>query len=271
MEASTIWAIGDLHSDVHCARSWVDRTGLISNLAHDARLWEWTDPSAHLIFMGDYIDKGPYALQVLQFVKQLTDRFPHHVTALMGNHEVHLLLDRSRPAGYRYLDYPYGVAHPMQYLDWLPSDKRASNSTRAVHAILDGLLTVYSRGMYRSISMTSAGPKSITRLVPDEEQQLVASELERWQTSYLDGVRTGSALGDWLHRLPVTARWADTLFVHGGVPYSLLDHLTPHGLEALNHPISQDGNPRLRSDEELEGPILELTEVRSPHPLPCVY
>lgn len=263
--ARLLWAIGDLHGDALCARYWVRRTGLVRQLEQPAHRWEWADPAARLIFMGDYIDKGPYARQVLQFVKDLTDRFPEKVTALMGNHEANLLLDRSKPAGYRYFEYPYGVAHPMQYLEWLPASEPVSNNSEALRAIFDALLTVYSKGLYRSTAMTPSGRKSIARLVPDSQKDLVATALEHWQESYLDSVRTGSPLGDWMHRLPVTVRAADTLFVHGGLPFSLLhQHLrSREELEALN---GEGGSPALRSEEALGGTLHELLEVASPPP-----
>lgn len=180
-----VWAIGDLHGDVECARYWVGRSGLVSRLEGPASSWQWTDPSSRLLFLGDYLDKGPHALQVLTFVKQLTERFPEGVSALMGNHEASLLLDRSRPAGYRYLEHAYGVAHPGQYLDWLLDEQRSRNSSLALQAIYEGLLTVYSKGMYRTVAMTPRGSRSITRLLPASERQIVEEELERWQASYL--------------------------------------------------------------------------------------
>ncbi len=44
--------------------------------------------------MGDYVDKGPTAKQVVEFVKDLTTTFPTKVTAILGNHELELLRDR---------------------------------------------------------------------------------------------------------------------------------------------------------------------------------
>ena len=82
-----VYVIGDIHGDVYCARYWVNRTGLIAEK-------KWTDTTSSLIFLGDYIDKGPTSRQTLEFVKSLTDQFPDHVTAILGNHEIELLRDR---------------------------------------------------------------------------------------------------------------------------------------------------------------------------------
>ena len=53
--ASRIVAIGDLHGDVTCAMHWIRRTQLVNNFSSARESWRWRDPSAHLIFMGDYI------------------------------------------------------------------------------------------------------------------------------------------------------------------------------------------------------------------------
>ena len=111
--ASTIWAIGDLHSDVQCARFWIQRTNLIGNLTVPEtgewlprERWHWRDGHAHLVFLGDYIDKGPTARDTLALVRSVQERFPQYVTALLGNHELNLLIDRAKGRGEaRYFDY----------------------------------------------------------------------------------------------------------------------------------------------------------------------
>ena len=126
-----VWAIGDLHADSLCARRWVAHTRLVRNLQLPAPHWEWANPAAALIFMGDYIDKGPHARTTLDFVSALTERFPTRVTALMGNHELNLLLDRAKAGadgGQRYLEYAYAAAHPSQYLQWLREEHSGHNA-----------------------------------------------------------------------------------------------------------------------------------------------
>jgi serine/threonine protein phosphatase 1 len=46
----------------------------------------------HLVFLGDYIDRGPDSAAVLKTVSRLHWAEPEHVTCLMGNHE-RMLLD----------------------------------------------------------------------------------------------------------------------------------------------------------------------------------
>ena len=69
---------------------------------------------ATLVFMGDYVDKGPTAKQVVELVKDLTTTFPSKVTAILGNHELELLRDRDAritPVE-RYSSYSYATVHP---------------------------------------------------------------------------------------------------------------------------------------------------------------
>ena len=121
------------------------RTGLIANLTYESgewqprELWHWKDKESELVFMGDYIDKGPSAKDTLALVRSVQERFPEHVTALLGNHELNLLLDRGKARGEpRYFDYTYGVAHPLQYMDWLPPRAHVSSSGDAAAAGMAG-------------------------------------------------------------------------------------------------------------------------------------
>ena len=121
--STSVYVIGDIHGDAKCAVSWVNRTGLILNLIDDSKnedlpiykrlreptMWTWADSSSTLVFMGDYVDKGPLSRFVIEFVKSLTDKFPDRVTALLGNHELELLHDRELQPVRRYMSYPYAT------------------------------------------------------------------------------------------------------------------------------------------------------------------
>jgi Calcineurin-like phosphoesterase len=104
----TIYAIGDLHGDVECARQWVARTNVLrrSDEATTAAATTtsddetngplvWRDDNTRLVFLGDYVDKGITAKQTVKYVKYLTETYPDYVTAIMGNHELELLRDRT--------------------------------------------------------------------------------------------------------------------------------------------------------------------------------
>ena len=236
MIAESVWAVGDLHGNVGCARHWVQRTGLLNNVSAPPELWTWMDAGGKLIFLGDYIDKGPDSRAVMEFVRALTTRFPKRVTALLGNHELNLLMDRTQDRGDRYLEFGYAAAHPGQYSSWLPeTDPASSDVVRALHA---ALLLVYQRGMQGEVQMTPDGPRSIVQFVqPPTLRATVSTELGRWQTAYLRGVSTRSPLGSWLHR-PLTAFLADTVFVHGGIAPGLLTRRLPATRSAPSRPLN---------------------------------
>jgi len=69
-----IFAVGDIHG---CAEA-LER--LLEKLPVD---WE----SDLLIFLGDYIDRGPEPRRALEMVMDLQERYPERVIALLGNHE----------------------------------------------------------------------------------------------------------------------------------------------------------------------------------------
>ena len=141
---SSVFVIGDLHGDAMCAVSWVNRTGLIANLLRDEEIssplplferlndpsnWTWTNDKATLVFMGDYVDKGPTARQTVEFVRDLTLTFPMYVTAILGNHELELLRDRDAriaPAE-RYSAYSYATVHPGDYHNYIIPDRQRHN------------------------------------------------------------------------------------------------------------------------------------------------
>ena len=229
---NAVYAIGDTHGDVRCARYWVNRTGLVKDDSDGLR---WTDPSSSLVFLGDYLDKGPESRWTAEYVKSLTDRFPDRVHALLGNHELEVLRDRTdrvfggkgTPVGYFQLGY--SSIHPAEYLNFLePTDRDHEKDTLAVEALYNASIEAYGRGLYRSTYMvpdeTIEG--SILRLVPagddknsnvDNLRSLVGERLRLYQTRYLDALRTGTVLGTWLEQRPVIAVVGDTMFVHGGV------------------------------------------------------
>lgn len=86
-----------------------------------------------LVFLGDYIDRGPDSAGVVRFVRTLQSEAPEHVVTLMGNHEAWALavLDRDAPVSSWLLNggaatlESYGVYDvddlPRAHLDWMRS------------------------------------------------------------------------------------------------------------------------------------------------------
>ena len=68
------YAIGDLQGCLLQTKSLIKKIQAVS-------------PDAHLVFLGDVVNRGPSSLQTLRFVRALGDR----ATVLLGNHDLHLL------------------------------------------------------------------------------------------------------------------------------------------------------------------------------------
>lgn len=90
------YAVGDVHGRIDKLHVLLD---LLKAQAH---------PTASLILVGDYVDRGDQTAQVLQVLHQMqTNSAPGTMTCLRGNHEAMLLafLDRPERNGARWLRY----------------------------------------------------------------------------------------------------------------------------------------------------------------------
>ena len=216
-----VFTIGDLHGDLGCAIAAVELTGLVvGDLTRMSHRWTWTDLTAKIVFVGDYIDRGPQSKGVLELVMTLQVRFPNHVIALLGNHEIEALLDRDRVRDRRQLvvHYPSSYVNLYELQNWVPHDTIIDETRDAVGAIYRALLDrVY--GESRSyVTISPNGPNSIVDLVePKSFRPIVRRELERLQQAYIDGF--SGEIGKWLEQMPITHTSDDgkLLFVHGGI------------------------------------------------------
>ncbi|MGB3605344.1 MAG: metallophosphoesterase [Gordonia sp. (in: high G+C Gram-positive bacteria)] len=64
-----------------------DTHGCLDELRDALTKVDLSDPSTHLVLLGDYVDRGPDSAGVLAAVKALCDAHPDQVTPLAGNHE----------------------------------------------------------------------------------------------------------------------------------------------------------------------------------------
>jgi serine/threonine protein phosphatase 1 len=132
-----IYAVGDIH-------------GMLDKLQKlIARCEEHADGRPMtLIFLGDYIDRGPEVAGVVGCLIELERKSPERVIPLMGNHEMMALavIDGAMPerswllqGGAATLE-SYGVSHardlPSEHLDWLDTLRLAYDDGRRffVHA-----------------------------------------------------------------------------------------------------------------------------------------
>jgi len=72
--ADRTFAIGDIHGDLDALETLFDRLPAL-------------DATDTVVFLGDYIDRGPSSAGVVAWVRAFTRRTPARVVALRGNHE----------------------------------------------------------------------------------------------------------------------------------------------------------------------------------------
>ncbi len=75
--------IGDIHGYAEPLKRLLEKLGYIQTDSN------WRHPNRKVIFVGDYIDRGPAIRETLQIVKGMTDT--DNAIALMGNHEYNAL------------------------------------------------------------------------------------------------------------------------------------------------------------------------------------
>jgi len=218
---TTIWAIGDLHGDAMCARYWLNRTGLI-----DSETDAWKGSTSKLVFVGDYVDKGPTSLETVQLVKSLEERYSN-VVALMGNHELEVLNDRLPPEQRRRYWYqlPYSTVHPDDMLSYAPENEVTADTHRALDILYDlALDEIYGKNQFRSVDFSPYGEKSICNLIEDEaESKMVREELDKLQNYYINSYSSDTELGQWVEKRPITHIHEDLIFLHGGINPQIMD------------------------------------------------
>jgi protein phosphatase len=68
-----VYIIGDIHGDIH------DLIRILSEIGDPGK--------CQILFLGDYIDRGGFSVEVVIFLFTLLCKFPGHVYTLRGNHE----------------------------------------------------------------------------------------------------------------------------------------------------------------------------------------
>jgi serine/threonine protein phosphatase 1 len=115
-DGTTLYAIGDLHGRADLLELLIDKIKSDRMGAHDR---------AELIFLGDYIDRGPDSVAVIDRILELQHDPAFSVTTLKGNHESTALQFLADPAvgqlwcrmGGRQTLLSYGVCPPVASSD----------------------------------------------------------------------------------------------------------------------------------------------------------
>lgn len=98
--------IGDIHG--HCTTL----QKMLTQLGYAEQEGVWQHPTRKIIFVGDYIDRGPQIKETLELVKRMTDA--GHAIALMGNHEYNAVAYATQGGSGDYLR-SHDAAHNKQH------------------------------------------------------------------------------------------------------------------------------------------------------------
>jgi hypothetical protein len=169
--ASRIVAIGDVHGAFEQFERILQAAGLIDDRER------WSGGSAHLVQLGDVVDRGPDSRKALDLLRRLeteAERAGGAVHALLGNHEVARILGDLR------------FATPGEYAAFSTTD---------------------SQGV-RDRYISSTKPEQRDQLLKDMPLGLLEMRAAFG--------RQGS-YGEWLRKRDGVVKINDVLFVHGGI------------------------------------------------------
>jgi len=111
--------VGDTHGDLATTREI---------------LAEYFKPGYTLVFLGDYVDRGPESLANLTLLLRKKQEAPEHLVLLMGNHECYRV-QRFLPANFWERISKNRQDHFAELLSWLPYAAWSTNGLLAVHGV----------------------------------------------------------------------------------------------------------------------------------------
>ncbi|CAM3511915.1 metallophosphoesterase [Deinococcus frigens] len=237
-----LWVIGDIHGAYGKLRATLWQAGLID---FDGG---WTAADAHLVFLGDYVDRGPQGTEVIRLIRSLevqAAEFGGAVTALLGNHEVMLLAallfghsDLDDALGFReYWQNNGGQARDLALLD--PGDLAWLEARPAVAQIGSWLLVHADSPMYLRLGESTGAVNAHVRAL------LLERDADAWGAflnAFADRLAFALNGGEKTARRMLRTFGGDHL-AHGHTPvYVLLD-------EYLHGPALDAGAPILYADK----------------------
>ncbi|MEZ4517644.1 MAG: metallophosphoesterase [Chloroflexota bacterium] len=113
--------IGDVHGHIEKLERVLCSAGLIDADNH------WTGKDSTLWFMGDYFDRGPDGIAVIDLIMRLQNEAPAtggFVGAILGNHDVHIL------AAHEFGDAPDGSRQGSFLASWHANGGEDNDLTR---------------------------------------------------------------------------------------------------------------------------------------------
>jgi hypothetical protein len=227
-------AIGDVHGDFNDFCAILQHVGLIDDQRH------WTGGKATLVQLGDLIDRGPKARQVLDLMMSLEEQAPKaggRVVALLGNHEVMNLIG----------DLRYVTAE--NYASFADSDSEKRQKAAYQEYV--------------------AWRKSHQQLLAEVYNPVLPETEAEWMMKHPPGFlehreafSPKGNYGKWLRLRSALAKIGGVIFLHGGISPSLI----PLKLDDINARIRSeiqqyDDVRRYLMDENILLPFFTLQET----------
>jgi hypothetical protein len=117
----SLWFVGDLHGDLLAA---VNAWEYIQHRAQAA------GQRPHVVFLGDYIDRGEHHHELLVYLLSLAYQYPGQVTFLVGNHDDDLHYDA---AAEQFVSHVEPAEYADQLNAWLAADNGHAERVRLGH------------------------------------------------------------------------------------------------------------------------------------------
>jgi hypothetical protein len=172
--------IPDIHGQAEKLRVALKNLGWRRN----GTTWLHSEPDRQIVFLGDFIDRGPENAAVIRIVRELMDA--GRAQAIMGNHELNAIhfhtadpengaplrphdTDNLFQHGSFLREFPLGASHTKDVLDWMASLPLfiETDEFRAVHAAwiqsaIDDLRRQTGAGVLSKDQLIRAGQKGDT-------------------------------------------------------------------------------------------------------------
>lgn len=245
---TALWVVGDVHGAVDKLRALLIQAGLTN------RYGVWTGENAHVVFLGDYVDRGPDGIGVIRLIRQLEEDAASaggQVTALLGNHEVMFLaaqrfrlVDPTDRLGFH--DYWAGNGGKITDLQRLEGADIGWLGARPGMKVIGPWLMVHADSMF----YTHLG-RSIDDVNRRIRELLSSTEATDWGTfanAFVDRLNYAGQDGEALARRMLSLYGGERL-VHGHTPVHLLYANNEQEIESdLMTPIDYAGGSCLNVD-----------------------
>lgn len=147
-------AVGDVHGCLEELRELL----LAVDLRHDD----------HIVFVGDLVDRGPFSVDTVRFVRQLISDRPGRVIVLKGNHEDKLCLWRQREAqraatGRENKMYPPDPVRKAEWEAFTEDDVQWMRDLPVMTFLPDGWVAVHA-GFVPGVPFDDQDPDKVVRL-----------------------------------------------------------------------------------------------------------